>query len=180
MLKRTLIPAAVILLLIFAQSFAQEGGRLKRIHEFDGLDLTQEQQTQIEQITTDAMKTHLPVRSKLQTLKAELDELLIADSPNRGAINRKIDEMSSLRTEMQKDRIDTRLKIRELLTDEQRVKFDTMRMRGPGKRMMRHSSRGRRGEIRGGRPGMGRHMGRFGDTGEVPEEVHQEEGITEL
>jgi len=178
MLKRTLIPAAVVLLMLFAQSFAQVGGRLKRIHEFQGLDLTEEQQVQIEQINTDAMKAHLPIRSKLQTLNAELDEILIADNPNRGAINRKIDEMSSLRTEMQKDRIDTRLKIRELLTEEQRVKFDAIRMHGPGKRMMRHFGRGLRGGMRGGRPGMGRPMmGRFGD---LPAEIHEEEGGAEF
>lgn len=164
MFKRTLLPAVVILLMT-ANVFAQQGESHPGFKRFHGLDLTEEQQTRIESITTDAMKEHLPIKSRLQTLKAELDELLIADNPNQGAINRKIDEMSSLRTEMQKSHIDTRLRIRELLTDDQRIKFDAMRMHGPGKRMMRHGGRsGRMGGMRGGRPGM-RGGYRFGNAG---------------
>ena len=181
MFKRVLLPATVPLLAIAilatASGFAQEAKPQYGFRQFHALDLSEEQQAQLEAITTETMKEHLPIRSKLQTLKAELDELLIADNPNQGAINRKIDEMSGLRTEMQKARIDTRLRIRALLTEEQRVKFDTMGMRGhrgPGRRMMMNKGRtGRMGGMRGGRSGM-RRGHRFGDTGggaSVPEEV---------
>lgn len=179
MLKKILLPAVVILtmpVIVFAQEGEHPG--FKRLH---GLDLTEEQQGQIEALTTETMKEHLPIRSRLQTMKAELDELLIAANPNRNAIDRKIDEMSDLRTEMQKARIDTRLRIRELLTDDQRVKFDAMRSHGPGKRMMRHGRPGRMGGMRGDRGGRpGGHRGhRFGDA-EFPSETDEEVEVAEF
>lgn len=169
MLKRVLLPVAVVIL-VAVSGFAQDATPQHGFKRFRALELSEEQQSQIEAITTETMKEHLPIRSKLQTLKAELDEMLIEDNPNQGAINRKVDEMSSLRTEMQKAHIDTRLRIRSLLTEEQRVKFDAMGMHGrhgPGKRMMRQGRPGRMGGMRGGRPGM--HRGhRFGDAGGTP------------
>ncbi len=124
---RHLIPVATVLIVVavFAQALGQEPGRLRRVHEWCGIpDLTEEQQAQIDELKTALEKEMLPMRTKLEVKQAELQELLVADNPNKGAIDRKIDEISSLRTQMQKKRIDNRLKTRVLLTPEQRVKFD--------------------------------------------------------
>lgn len=179
MFKRAFIPALLVLF-VSVNVMAQMDDPWPHGMRFRNLDLTEEQQAQIEEITTATMKEHLSVRSKLQTLKAELDELMIADTPNQGAIHRKIEEMSDLRAEMQKAQIDTRLRIRGLLTEEQRVRFDAMGMHGPGMRMKRPGGHpGRMEGMRGGRPGMRGGMRRFGDAG-IPLDPEEEIDVAEF
>ena len=149
MWKKGFLSAAVVLILI-SRVFGQANDFPRGIRPFHGLDLTEEQSERIEAFHTEAMQETLPLQTKLKTLRAELDELLIVDMPNRRAIEEKVDEMSALRTTVQKRHIDTRLAIREMLTDEQRTKFDAMRMHRPHGGSMRHGGRGRRGGMRGG------------------------------
>ena len=143
------IPAILLVLMVFAHAMGQEMGMHRYARHHWGIpDLTDEQKEQIEQIQTETQKITTPLRSKLNTLSAELDELLIAENPDRNAIDSKMDEMAEVRTELHKKRVDTRLRIRALLTEKQRVHFDAMRSHKRGRRGMRgwHSSR------------LGRHM----------------------
>ena len=143
---------ALIMILVFSQAYSQQFGMRRGGWDFnERLDLTEEQEEQIEKIWIETQKETTPLRSRLNTLSAELDELLIADTPNQGAIDKKIEEMTEWRAQLHKSRIHTRLKIRELLTDEQRIKFDSMRLhrRGRGGRFGGYRS-GRLGrELRG-------------------------------
>ena len=138
------IPAFLLVVMVFTHTMGQETGMYRHARHLWGIpDLTDEQKEKMEEIQTETQKITTPLRSKLNTLSAELDELLIAENPNRNAIDSKIEEMAEARTELHKKRIDTRLRIRELLTEEQRVRFDAMRNHGWGRRGFRdrHSSR---------------------------------------
>lgn len=131
--KHPILTTAVILIAIVvsAQTFGQEPGKLKRAHECCGMmDLTEEQQAKIEELKTNLEKAILPMKTKLGVKQAELQELLVAENPNKAAIDKKIDEISGLRTQMQKKHINHRLEVRALLTPEQRVKFDHQCLRG--------------------------------------------------
>lgn len=50
---------------------------------------------------------------------------LITEGADQSQINQLIDELGDLQTEIRKERISTQLKIRVLLTDEQKIKFST-------------------------------------------------------
>ena len=91
----------------------------------------------------DMAKETVTLRSELELKQLELRELMSADEPDLRQIEAKIDEMTPLRTELQKKGIEHRLAMREILTPEQRAKLELMRGAG-----MRHH-RGRRGGHRG-------------------------------
>jgi len=138
------IPAFLLVIMVFAHAMGQEMGMHRHPRHLRGIpDLTDEQKEQIEEIQTVTQKTTTLLRSQLNTLSAELDELLIAENPDRNAIDKKMDEIAKVRTELHKKRIDARLKIRALLTEEQRVHFDAMQSHKRGRRGMRgwYSSR---------------------------------------
>ena len=119
--------------------------RMLREHEpgmFARLELTDAQKEQIEKLRTQHMKNVLPLRNELGELRAELRTLSTVDKVNMTDINKKIDEMGKVQTELMKERAAHRQQIRSLLTDEQRVKFDSHFGRGAigrgGMRMHRH------------------------------------------
>jgi Spy/CpxP family protein refolding chaperone len=87
------------------------------------LDLSDEQETQIEKVHLDFQKETLTVWNKIREKSAQLNTL-ITEGADKNKIDQLVDEMGDLRTEVNKARISTHLKVRELLTDEQKVKFD--------------------------------------------------------
>ena len=132
-LNKNLIVAPFLLLLLLALPlFGQHGGQHFKLRMAERMELTEEQQESFKKIMTETQEKILPLMSDLKIKKAELDKLLIADKPSQNSINKKIDEISELKNTMQKIRIASRLDIRKQLTDEQRVKFDSMKMRRRG------------------------------------------------
>ena len=140
-MKTRKLIAPVLVLLIFAgsfQVFAQNGnrdgnrdGRNNRNNDrLACLDLTAEQETQAKAIVTGIMEQSTPIKADVKVKQAELDQLMIADSPNEKAIYAKVDEISQLRAEMQKLKIEGKLKVRTILDDEQKAKFDANQLDG--------------------------------------------------
>jgi Spy/CpxP family protein refolding chaperone len=111
-------------------------------------DLTEEQQTQIEKSKLNLDKAILPLNAELDVKKAELDQLLLAEKPDKKAVYKKIDEIGSVKTQIKKMKVDHRLEVRALLTPEQRVAFDKQ-----------HSKCGKRFD-KMGRHWMGEGMGK--------------------
>jgi Spy/CpxP family protein refolding chaperone len=96
-------------------------------------NLTDEQKEQIAKLRTENMKAMLDSRNQIQEKMARLHTLQTADKPDMNAINSVIDEIAELKATMAKTRAAHRQKIRSLLTDEQRVIFDSKPMGGFGK-----------------------------------------------
>ena len=96
-------------------------------------DLTEEQEEQIQSLRTDHLKAMLPLKNELNEMKARLRTLSTADNVDMNEINTLIDEMGEIKIRMMKSGAANRQKIRMLLTDEQRVVFDSRRPR-PGRR----------------------------------------------
>jgi hypothetical protein len=63
--------------------------------------------------------------------QSQLQLLSTTDKPDMGAINKAIDEIGTLQTQMMKEREDHRQQIRAQLTDAQRVQFDLNTNKGP-------------------------------------------------
>lgn len=103
------------------------------------LDLSEEQKNQIQEWHLDQQKEMMNHRASLKAKYAQLQTLKIADNYNESAVNDVIEEISELQTAMMKQRASHQQNIREILTDEQRVKFDLFHQNA-GK-MMHHKPR---------------------------------------
>jgi len=91
------------------------------------LGITAEQATTIRQQTSELRKNAIRGRADLQVKRLELQDLLRAESPDRAAIDKKMDEISAARLAQSKAQVHYRLAMREALTPEQRQKLRQMR-----------------------------------------------------
>jgi len=87
------------------------GMRGRAARAFGNLDLSKEQRNAIR------------LRSDLETARLDMRRLLRADKPDRAAINRQVERMASLRSDLVKARIGMMLDVRDVLTPEQREKM---------------------------------------------------------
>ena len=121
-------------------------------------DLTEAQQKKIAEMRVGQMKDMLMFRNSMAEKGAHLNTLRTADKVDMNAINKTIDEMGTIRTQMMKKREAHRQAVRQILTDEQRVIFDSRPM---------HGSKG--GMMMGGHgKGQGKGMGMKGQRGNCP------------
>lgn len=104
--------------------------------EDDGMKLSEDQRKKMKEIHLRTQKEITPLKNQVGEKKARLKTLTSADQPDMNEINKTIDEMSALKAEMQKKRLASRMEIRALLTEEQRLQFDARegRMRKAGKK----------------------------------------------
>jgi Spy/CpxP family protein refolding chaperone len=92
----------------------------------------------IRAIGTDAMKEVQPLRQKLQDSREEMRKLLVQDTPDETAVMQQAERIGSLETELQKHRLRTMLRIRALLTPEQRQELVKIHQERGG-RQRRHA-----------------------------------------
>jgi len=87
-------------------------------------DLTDAQQTKLKEMRTAHMKEMMPLKNELKEKQAHLQTLQTADKPDMNAINKEIDEIGVIKTNMAKKHAAFRQEVRKILTDDQRVFFD--------------------------------------------------------
>jgi Spy/CpxP family protein refolding chaperone len=96
-------------------------------------NLTDEQKAKIKDLHLATYKETKPLRNQLGELKAKQRTLTTADKPDMNAINANIDEITKVANQLMKSRAAFRQKVRALLTDEQKMWFDSHPMhRGHG------------------------------------------------
>lgn len=126
-------------------SWEGRGPRLMAMLENDRvkseLGLTDEQSGKLRQIMVDSRKSAVKTRADMTVRGIELRELLRADQANRDAVLRKVQEISDLRGQMMRQRVESLLAAKSVLTAEQQQKI----------RAFMSERRGRRGAWR--RPG---------------------------
>lgn len=104
------------------------------------LDLTDEQSTAISAIREEQRAENLELRKELMRLRNARQGQMLKDGPAKGEVLGLTDQMNKVRGEMRLNAMETRLAVREVLTQEQRDKMLMMRMdgrqgrRGPGQR----------------------------------------------
>lgn len=115
----------------------------------DKLGLTPEQTTKITQETFEFRKARIRGRADVELKRVELENLMHAETPDRAAIDKKLDELSAARLAETKAAVHYRLSMREVLTPEQRQKLRAMMQehgrRGEGPQGAPHGPRGPRG-----------------------------------
>jgi Spy/CpxP family protein refolding chaperone len=126
--------------------FEGPGQRWERMAEH--LELTEEQQATIEELREKNREANQDLRKQMARVRNELEGELLKDDVDAGKALELQRKLGELRTEMQSNRLETRLAVREQLTPAQRDKMLAMKA-GAGKRGGRHG-RGGHGAHRGG------------------------------
>lgn len=93
------------------------------------LDLNEDQKEKVKGIMLVGRKEILPLENKLGEKRARLKTLSSGDTYDVKALNQVVDEMSELQAGIKKIHIAQRGEIRDLLNNEQKIIFDTMRDR---------------------------------------------------
>jgi Spy/CpxP family protein refolding chaperone len=99
------------------------GMRNRAARAFRNLDLTKEQRDKIAEIRDKQERNAIRMRADLETARLDMRRLIRADKPDRAAINRQVERMASLRSDLEKARIGMMLDVRDVLTPEQREKM---------------------------------------------------------
>lgn len=115
---KTLLMAGLVL--FTGVAMAQPGqGRGMGMRIVDELNLTDQQQKQVDQIHNDAMKQGIDRRAELAKARVDLQQLARADNPDQALMSKKVKEIESLRSEMTSHRLNTWFAINKILTPEQ-------------------------------------------------------------
>ncbi|MFM1876168.1 MAG: Heavy-metal resistance [Bacteroidota bacterium] len=123
-----------VVALLMGTSLAQDAAQSKEMHQgkhgkhqamLDEIpDLTEDQKAQIKQIKEESRKQMEPQRQEMKKLRAKMMEMKSSENPDQRQINQLIDEQAKLKAEMEKTRTASELKVRGLLTPDQRKVLD--------------------------------------------------------
>lgn len=94
-------------------------------------DLTPDQETKIKAFRTKHLKEVTPLRNELQEKRTRLQTLQSADKQDLSAINKLIDEIASQKADLMKKHAAHRAEVASILTDDQRIHFNS----NPGPRL---------------------------------------------
>lgn len=136
---KTIVIAAAIILFTGSSIFAQRGmrgmqGRGMNFNQNNmcvtALDLSDEQQTQIENLRLSHLKNMQTNRNEMNELRARKQTLMTSDNTNLNEVNSVIDKMTVLHNNMLKASAKHRKSVRTLLNDKQKIIFDSYNGRG--------------------------------------------------
>jgi len=124
----TLTLMAMVINVASAQQGPRKGAKLAAgYHQgmmMAGLNLTEDQQTQMRSMHLQMQKETLPIQNKIGENRAKIRTLSTVDNVDLKIINKLIDENSDLMAKIMKIRMANHQNIRKILTDEQRIIFD--------------------------------------------------------
>lgn len=151
--KNLIFIAAIFIMFVSVESFGQRGMRGNQEGAQCVLpDLTEEQETKINALRTERIASSTQHQAEMNELRARKRSLTLADNPDMNEVNSIIDQMADKRAQQMKARVQHRQEVRELLTPEQRVIFDSQ-----------SGQRRAFGQREGYRNSEGRGQGRFND-----------------
>jgi periplasmic protein CpxP/Spy len=107
------------------------------------LKLTEDQQTQMRSLRLNMQKEMLPIRNEIGENRAKLRTLTTAEHADMKAINELIDSNSELMARMWKLRAANHQQVRKILTEEQRIIFDSRQFQRQGRKMPGQKGAGR-------------------------------------
>ena len=157
-MKRSVMVASVIALLLATWATAQPFERGMRMRDGTGpqhrlemmkeeLGLTEDQIEKLQEIRRETEKKIIPVKSEIDLLRLELEEVLGSDSFSESKANGIINRIADKSAEIQKIRMKQMVAKREILTKEQWIKMGEFKKM---RKNMKKRGHGARGEQRGG------------------------------
>ena len=165
-MRSRLMGLAVLALAAGTLAFAQQGTgqrvvvekKVRGPEKMDQmLNLTDEQEAKIEKLRGEMQRTMVQNRSKIQIARIDLRELMDADTPDRGAIEKKLKEISDLQVKQRMAMFDHRADVEKLLTPDQKKIWKEHR--GEGRMEARQRVMRRMGGRAGFGPGCGPECG---------------------
>lgn len=97
----------------------------------DSLGLTEAQVQKLEELFHQTQAERIRIRSELALKRLELRRELEAEKPDKGKIDKLVEEIGKLQAEMLKNRVRRHLGVREILTSEQRAYLRRLPFRRP-------------------------------------------------
>jgi len=88
------------------------------------LDLTEDQRAEVKEIHLVRMKEVQPLKDQLKINRAKLNALVNKDNPDMKEIVNLAEANAKIMTNIQVKQIESKIKVRSLLTDEQKVIYD--------------------------------------------------------
>lgn len=126
-----IIAALFVLLITIPGYIASARGPKGNCQAWENIpNLTSDQQTKITGLQNNHRAAMLPLRNELNELKARQQTLETDKNADMGKINTNIDKQSEVKTAMTKEQAKFRQDIRNILTDEQRIWFDSRPCKG--------------------------------------------------
>lgn len=131
-----------VLLVILTTAFANAQPRFKQHHHRAGLGiekleeelaLTEEQLTTLKKQRFESQKNAIEMRSRIQVAELELRNLM--KGGNEADIKNKVKEIGNLKTDLRLNRVETRLAMKKVLTEEQLEELQSLRKQHLKKRM---------------------------------------------
>lgn len=91
------------------------------------LDLSEQQQTEIQQIIAEQQKKAAPLREQVRANREAVREVMVQAALDEGKLQALMQEQSELRTEMMIEKHATQAKVSQVLTPEQQQKHEELR-----------------------------------------------------
>jgi Spy/CpxP family protein refolding chaperone len=122
-------------LMAFAQPMAGPHAAMKgKMH--DELNLTDQQQSQIEALALAHQKQMMTLNNQLRDLRTQMKLLITKDNPSTADVKKLADQIGQVTSQIAQEKANHKISVRNVLTAEQKVKFDMMTLKG-GDRMGR-------------------------------------------
>ena len=102
------------------------------------LDLTEEQKAEIKEIHLARLKEIQPLKDEISINRAELNALVKNDDPDMKKITGLVEANGELMTKIRISQIESRIKVRSLLTNDQKVIWDSHRGKMKRNKMAGH------------------------------------------
>lgn len=93
------------------------------------LNLSEDQKSKIEKLRLEHLRETKDLRNQLEIKRAELNAAMTSDQPDKKQVNSLVSEINSLRSDRFEQKINHQMQVRELLDDEQKLRFDQMKDR---------------------------------------------------
>ncbi len=161
-MKRNFVVAAVLsgIVLMSGEVLAQRGrhhrGHRMMAHRFEALDLTSDQKAKLKSLRADGHKAMAQLEADVKVARIELGEAIRQTTIEQADINKAVDKLNRAQSSMTSTRVNSFVKMKSVLTIEQREKMGEMgppehgmRRREMHRRGMRHGMRGEFGTERG-------------------------------
>ena len=130
---------------------AGDGSGMEKANKLQELQLTIEQEDQMQNLRYDFEKVQITLKANLKTEQLELKKLKQADEPNKKKIHAQIEKVGDERVALEKARADHHLEIRKVLTEDQ-YKIFKKKMKGKAGRQGHHMRENRGYHEDGRRP----------------------------
>lgn len=106
-----------------------------------GMNLTDDQEKQLDKLKIEQQKEMLVIHSEMQGLRVNMKQLIVADKFDKKAVSQNASKISAAAGKIAELKANHMRKVRDLLTEDQRLKFDQKILSGrggPGKMGMPH------------------------------------------